>query len=218
MLAVYLTIDATNRQPSSFRKARLANEKGAELARILGDRFPEAHVLFNGTRFVRGWVEARHAPETLVGLLEYLVDAWGLGRFAVGLALGPIPSVPDTGTWLQRLSEPALQSMRACGLARDARVPLETAESGTEADPGVSAGLNLLLWLRSRWPAETRTVIERAERASTLRALAEELGISPPALTQRLGRAGWRPYRHARRRLIQQLERAVRRKRSRAGP
>lgn len=209
MLATLIAINATGREQAyTIRRARAGRQQANELASLLEKRFPQILFRTNGTRVIRAFTEAAASPPLLVEMLELLIDERGWGRFAVGVAVVPVEWDPSADpTWWY--SPEMHGALRACSRAQYLRVPVDFSGLGGARERAVSAVANVALWIRSRWSPATRALVEQAEEAETLRALARELGISPPTLSKRLRRAGWRPYRYARGQLVEMLQEGI---------
>lgn len=57
---------------------------------------------------------------------------------------------------------------------------------------------NMLLWQRSRWTDSQRNIIERLDLGMKQKDIAEEMGVSPAAVSKSLTASGWRHYQEAR--------------------
>lgn len=194
----------SSRIPEAQRGAMLDRLEGA-LARLA----PLAQQIFRGDAFQAALPDPERCLDAALELQLRMEDpgfAAGPPReLRLGLGLGEVSAAAGEpiGRWSGRAFVQAAAALSSLDGTGGRRLALRSPWPALDAELQVE--LALLDALRRRWTPEQRAAVQGGLAGRTQAEQAEDLGVSQPAVSQRLRAAGWDALQRLRERVREQI-------------
>ena len=195
----FVAVKMDMRNSRRIRDRERVQEQFLEVMEGLNREFaPSAQARFIVTHGdeAQGMLKRGSAPDVLAVMERAMEGVYPVElRFGIGMGTLSTPLQPDA---IGMDGQAWHAANRALDLARSRRKHVMFSGFGEQTDEQLCALANLLLHLRSGWSPEQRRAIELMDAGMMQSAVAETLGISESAVSQRLATAGWHFYKDGR--------------------
>ena len=197
--AEFVAVKMDMRSSRRIRDREQAQERFLQVMDALNREFAasiQARFIVTHGDEAQGMLRPETAPDALAAMERAIEGVFPVRlRFGIGMGTLSTPLQPES---IGMDGQAWHAANRALDLARSRRKHVMFSGFGEQTDEQLCAVANLLLHLRSGWSPEQRRAIELMDAGMMQSAVAETLGISESAVSQRLATAGWHFYKDGR--------------------